>query len=299
MSSVASPSIATTALAPEPATFTRVLAGYFQPGDIELYMQTTQIDASAVDRAKFSSDYSAACTHVLSIAPRTEPSVVPLGDHTHLKALQAEPTFQEFASPGGPIQLVNIDVRKLAVAQPRVDWSHVERLMAKAPTPGDELGLLQFCVPLQKDAPVVQVQANCTPATNTLSFIIDNPDFRICGPIVESTDNGRAALGFLIGAGLQQMSVVSLSGRFVINNGYHRAVALAARGHVEVPVLLLQGTQLGHTPVGRPGMFQPSLVFGDNAPRIEDFLGLAAIDLPRRRTRTLYTVHAAAYPIAD
>lgn len=286
-------------LAAEPANLTRVLAGFFEPADIELYMQTTQIDASEVDRAKFATDYVAARAHVSGIGQRAEPTVVPLDDHTHLKALQAEPTFQEFASPGGPIQLVKIDVRKLVVAQPRVDWSHIEKLMASAPAPGDELGLLQFCLPLQQSAPVVQVQTSFSPATQTLSFIIDSPDFRICGPVIESTGNGRAALGFLIGPGLRQMNVVSFSGRHIINNGYHRAVALAARGHAEIPMLLVRGTQLAHTPAARAGMFQSSLVFGNTPPRIEDFLGPATINLPRRRTRTLYSVNAAAYPIVD
>jgi len=297
--SVVSQPIEHTVLAVEPANLSRVLVGYFQAGDIELYMQTTQIDASAVDRAKFATDYATACDHVNSIRQRREPEVVPLDDHTHLKALQTEPTFQEFGSPGGPIQLVKIDVGKLVVAQPRVDWSHVEKLIAQAPEPGDELALLQFCLPLQQNAPVVQVQTNFSPGTQTLSFIADNADFRICGPVIEPVGNGRAALGFMIGPGLQQMSVVSFSGRYVINNGYHRAVALAARGHVEVPVLLVHGTQLAHTPAARPGMFQPSLVFGDTPPRVEDFLSPAAVDLPRRRTRTLYSVHAAAYPIVD
>ena len=56
--SVVSQPIDHAVLPAEPANLTRVLVGYFQAGDIELSMQTTQIDASAVDRAKFATDYA-------------------------------------------------------------------------------------------------------------------------------------------------------------------------------------------------------------------------------------------------
>src|SRR5262245_22789151 len=77
-------------------------------------------------------------------------------------------------------------------------------------------------------------------SANSLSFLVANAVFWVCGAFIQSAGNGRAAFGFAIGPGLRQMSVVSLSGRLIINNGYHSAVALAARGHTEIPVLLLQ-----------------------------------------------------------
>lgn len=279
---------------------TRVLVGFFQPGEIEAYVQTTmQIDTRAIDAAKFSVDYGAARSHVAGLGSRSEPTVTSLGGHAHLNALQAEPTFEEFVSPGGPIELVKIDVRNLVVVQPRVEWSHVEQLAAMAPEPGDTEGLLKFCVPLQRDAPPALIEPSFARTTQTLSFVTDNADFRVCGPVVDSAGNGRAALGFSIGPGLQQMSVMNFEGRYLLNNGHHRAVALAARGHAFALVLLLHGTQVEHTPALRPGRFPPSLVFGNVPPRIEDFLGPAAIDLPRRRTRTLYSFQAASHSIVD
>lgn len=281
------------------APLTRVLVGFFQPDEIEAYVQTTmQIDTRVIDAAKFSADYVAARSHVIGLGSRSESTLVAL-DHAHLNELQDEPTFQEFVSPGGPIELVKIDIRKLVVVQPRVEWSYVEQLVAKAPEPGDTDGLFKFCVPLQRDAPPALIEPAFARATQTLAFVTDNADFRVCGPVVDSAGNGRAVLGFSIGPGLQQMSVMHFRGRYILNNGYHRALALAARGHVDVPVLLLHGTAVEHTPAARPGRFPPSLVFGDAPPRIEDFFGPAAIDLPRRRTRTLYSFQAASHSIVD
>ena len=279
---------------------TRVLVGFWRPDEIEAYIQTTmQIDTRVIDAVKLSADYAAARSHVAGLGSRSESTVTALGDHAHLSALQAEALFQEFASPGGPVELVKIDLRKLVAVQPRVEWSHVEHLMDEAPEPGDTDGLLKFCVPLQRDAPPASIQPAFAQTTQTLAFVTDNPDFRVCGPVVESIGNGRAVLGFAIGPGLQQMSVMKFEGRYLLKNGHHRAVALAARGHIDAPVLLLHGTQIEHTPVVRPGRFSPSLVLGEAPPRVEDFLSPAAIDLPRRRTRTLYSFQAASHVIVD
>jgi hypothetical protein len=276
---------------------TRVLIGFVPPSEIEKYLQTTmQIDARKIDLSKFVAVHALAYAHASNLKARPESVVTSLGEHPHLSALRAEPTFQEFAS-GGPVDLVKVDLRKLRVGQPRVEWPHVERLMRAAPEVGDEAALLDFCLPLQKTMPAeAALQSSFSRTTQTLSFITDNPDFRIGGPVVDNLGNGRALLGFWLSPGQRQMSVAGFDGRYVVRNGHHRAVALALRGHLEVPVLLTRGVE---QQASRPGMFPPDLVLGDAGPRVEDFLGPAAIDLPRRRTRTLYSIQAATHAIVD
>lgn len=278
--------------------FTRVLIGFIRPVEIETYIQSTiPIDTRKIDLGKFAASHAAAHAHASSLKARAEATVTSFGDHPHLQALRAESTFQELAS-SSTIDLAWVDVRKLRVSQARVEWPYVEQLMAEAPEVGDEAALLQFCVPLQQTAPATAaVQSSFSRTTQTLSFVTDNPDFRIGGPVVDNLGNGRALLGFWISPGLRQMSVMDLNGRYAVRNGHHRAVALAARGHVKVPVLLTRGAD--QAPVSRPGMFPTALVFGDAPPRIEDFLGPAAVDLPRRRTRTLYSVQVSTHSLVD
>ena len=277
---------------------TRALLGYFAANEGGLFLQSVSVDGNSIDPEKLDSGFAAARAHVAGLPLRPEAAITILPDHTHLKALEAEPTYAEHGGAGSA-QLASVEVGKLAVCQPHVDWSYVEHLMKEAPEPGDELGLLRFCLPLQKDAPPIALQPQFSPGSQTLSIVLDNPDYRIIGPATDNGDNGRSVLGFMVGPGLHQMSVVHFNGRYVINNGYHRAVALAARGHDRIPVLLKPVDHPGHTPAGRPGMFTPPIVFGPNPPRIEDFLGPAGVDLPRRRTRLLFTVHAELHPIPD
>lgn len=289
----------TTPVATAQTSLTRVLVGFVRPAEIDTYLQSTiQIDARNIDLGKFAIAHAAAHAHASSLKARPEAKVTPfVGDHPHLRALRAEPTFQEIES-SGPIELAWVDVRKLRVTQPRVDWRYVEQLVAEAPEVGDEAALLQFCVPLQQTAPAdAATQSSFSRTTQALSFVTDNPDFRIGGPVVDNIGNGRALLGFWISPGLRQMIGMDIGGRCALRNGYHRAVALAARGHTEVPILISRNSA-EQTPA-RPGMFPPGLVFGDAPPRIEDFFGPAAVDLPRRRARTLYSVQVATYAIVD
>jgi hypothetical protein len=104
-------------------------------------------------------------------------------------------------------------------------------------------------------------------------------------------------IGFSIGPGLHQMSVVSFAGKHMLNNGYHHAVALALAGHTRVPVIIATVASPDAAPMARFGMFSPQIVFGPVPPRIADFLSPAAIDLPCNRARLLFTVHAEVHPV--
>jgi len=276
----------------------RVLLGFFQPKDTAAYLTTinavAESDTGALDRQCLD-----ARAHVAQLGVRGEPIATPMAEHPHWALLRAEPTFAEHIStPEAGPQLAIIELRNLIACQPRVDWDHVERLAEQVPPIGDEEGLLRFCVPLQRDAIAPRAQITFNPVTNTFGWMVDNPDVRICGPVQgEQAGTGRALVGFSLGPGLHQMSVVSFNGRHMLNNGYHRAVALARAGHEKIPVLVVKAPTLELTPAVRNGMFNPNLVFGSIPPRIMDFLGPAAVDVSTKKVRFLFSVHAEQHPI--
>lgn len=278
----------------DPDLVTRVLLGFIPPSEVETYLKTTmQIDTRGTSLTALLANHAVAYAYAQSLTKHSESAVIELGDHPHLNALRTEPAFQENPKD---VVLVKIDVRRLRVPQPRVDWPYVEQLIAQVPDIGDEAALLEFCVPLQKTAPATAArESSFSRNTQTLSFVTDNPDFRIGGPVVDNLGQGRSLLGFWLAPGLRQMSVMDLDGRYVLRNGHHRAVALVARGHVEIPVLLSRSGEQTE----RPGRFPMAVVLGAEPPRIENFLSPAAVDLPRRRTRTLYTVQVATHAILD
>ncbi len=277
---------------------TRVLIGYFQPKDAAAYLSTLNSTVEAVDVPFVEKQFEDARAHVDQMGPRTDVSVADLAAHPHLVRLRAESTFAEHARGAESARLANIDVGGLTACQPRVDWDHVEHLADQVPAIGDEEGLLRFCLPLQAEAAPPRPQVSFNPATNTFGCIVDNPDIRICGPIQgEQAGAGRAFVGFALGAGLHQMSVVSFNGRHMLNNGYHRAVALARAGHTQIPVVFSEVQALELTPAVRNGMFNPRIVFGPTPPRIADFLSPGAVDILTRRSRFLFSIHAEQHPV--
>jgi hypothetical protein len=292
---IISPSSATsqTQIAAKPRT--RVLLGFFPALDAPSYLQSIGIE---IDPLSLSANHAPASAHVAQLGHRSETSVTPLPAHPHVTELRAEPTFAEHAANAKSLQFAYVEVGKLVACQPRVDWDHVERLMPQVPALGDDDALLRFCLPLQRDGVAPQVQATFNPVTNTFGCVVDNPDVRICGPVQGGQPGtGRSLVGFSIGPGLHQMSVAMFNGRYMLNNGYHRAVALAHAGHERIPVILVEPPALELTPTARNGMFSPQIVFGAVPPRVADFVTPAAVDLASRRMRLLFSVHAEVHPI--
>lgn len=272
-----------------------ILLGFFAPNDAPLYLQSVGADT---DPSSIMASHAVASAHVAQIGPRDETSVVSIADCPHLADLRAEPTFGEHAANAKSLQFAYVEVGKLVACQPRVDWDHVERLTAQVPAVGDDDALLRFCLPLQRDGMAPQLQANFNPATNTFGCIVDSPDVRICGPVQGGQPGtGRGLVGFSIGPGLHQMSVVSFNGRYMLNNGYHRAVALTRAGHDRIPVILTEAPAAELTPTARIGMFGPQVVFGPNAPRIADFTTAAAVEFSCPHMRFLFSIHAEVHPI--
>jgi len=93
------------------------------------------------------------------------------------------------------------------------------------------------------------------------------------------------------------MNVVAFNGRYMLSNGYHRAVALLRAGHERIPVILVEAPALELTPTARNGMFSPQIVFGQKPPRIADFNTPAAAEFTSRRMRLLFSVHAEVHRI--
>jgi hypothetical protein len=274
----------------------RILLGFFALNDAAPYLQS--VGVSDLDHRALCASHAIARGHVVQIAARAETSVTPVPASSHLADLRAEPTFTEITTHYRSYQFATVEIARLVACQPKVDWDHVERLMSRVPRPGDEEGVRRFCLPLQRDVPSSHVMTTFNPSTRTLWCVVDNLDLRVCGPLEGwDTRTGRSHVGFAIGGGLHQMSVVLFKGRYFMNNGTHRAVALARAGHDRIPVVLLDAHTLDQTPMSRHAMFSPDVALGPTPPRIEDFASPAAVDFATRRMRLLFSVHAETHEL--
>jgi len=269
------------------------LLGFLTENELFPFLDAHGVLVSELDHAVLQAQHREAVEHVSSLGSRAPSKSEPVGEHSHLTAAQAEPTFAEHVANAQFFEFAWVELAGLLVPQPRVRSEHVESLAATVPAKGDIDGLVRFCEPLQAESAPPASTVSFNPITNTQSFVCDNPDVRICGPAHGAqTETGRSLMGFSVGAGLRQMSVIAFDGKLIIANGHHRAVALLKAGHDRAPVLVSTVSEIGATPMVRPSMFNPRTVLGPRAPRLVDFLGPAAVELPCRTMRTVFSVHA-------
>jgi hypothetical protein len=100
-------------------------------------------------------------------------------------------------------------------------------------------------------------------------IVAPSPNFRI-EQHFETEVDGNLGLGFTVRLLPSFLSAVRIQDRYVLKDGYHRAVALLARGINVVPGLVREGSveDIG----GRPGMFSAAALLGASPPVIPDYL---------------------------
>lgn len=207
--------------------------------------------------------------------------------------LRAEPTFQEHLIGMDEHSFAMVEIAKIHAFQPNLNPDYIERLRKRAPKPGQDQELLQFCLPLKTEVAKTPALGGFNPNTNTFTLTSENLDLRILGQVQgEDPNTGRSFFGFQYGGGLPQISVVEYKGLYMIKNGYHRAYALHEAGHKFLPCILLKTEQYSSTGAAGPGFFNIDLMLSDKSPLIPDFDSPAAVVYPRPLIRVIASIHA-------
>jgi hypothetical protein len=281
-----------------------LLAGFMPEGEAiqraaDLSLEPPEPAGASALRARL----RCASQHVASLPPRAladiERGPLPPEWSDHLRALESEPTFVEHLAGARGHRFAWIDLCGVVSAQQRVDGAQVEALAATAPPVGDD-GLLRMCLPLEARAVRTPLAMVLDQQSNEVRVETDGDDLRILG-IVEGEDPaaGRTWAGFLFGAGLAQIGVVHVEGRYILRNGYHRACALLHAGHRVIPALVIEANSLAAAELVQPGFFSAERLFGPVPPLVADFLGPAAVEVPRPATRLVLTLRAEIRRVAE
>lgn len=218
-----------------------------------------------------------------------------------VRQVAADPVFRRsFSAVPGEVGMVELD--RLVASQKTVNRSHVVRLKDKlGPAPGAE-DVFRVCLPFDHPTPPARAGRVASQSfvfaseSNDLRFLecrLLRPDqvtdLSASGPLV-------GVVGVAVGYGSNFLNAVSLEGRLVLNNGFHRAYALRALGVTHVPCVVqrLAGpADLEH--VGRAAIRRdPEVYFGlPRPPVIKDFFDPAlcrTVVRPRRTRHVRVTV---------
>lgn len=102
------------------------------------------------------------------------------------------------------------------------------------------------------------------------SITSPNPNLRIVGQF-QAEVNGLPGLGFMVGVSTSFLQVANVQGRYVLRDGYHRAVGLLERGVRWAPAFVKDFTVTGlGLPLGA-GLFGQEVWLGERPPLLLDY----------------------------
>jgi hypothetical protein len=180
-----------------------------------------------------------------------------------------------------PAKFVMIELAKLVVPQPHVNFDHAERLKRRLADIHDDEGLFHFCQPLDRHEPDVQVRklddnrymfwslsSDFRYHETTFFKEQDVPGYDPMGPI-------GSILGLSLGYGSNFLNAIVSDGRAVLHNGHHRAYALLERGITHAPCIIQKVTRRDELNLVAPRAVREAPAFYYKAPRpplLKDFL---------------------------
>ncbi len=174
-----------------------------------------------------------------------KPDVRPLSGklRTHVEKLAKLASFQS-SFPAVPVSFGMVELDKLIVSQQHITRSSVNKMTETLQLPLSDAALAELCLPLTSDSAgfrvALQEDGRCI-------FTSDTHDARFLGAqLVQPSDikgykvggHAQAVLALSVGFTTNVLNVVRFGQRMVLNNGYHRAMALRQLGVTHAPCLI-------------------------------------------------------------
>lgn len=239
----------------------RVLSGFMSAGPANAFAKGCHVLDPADFLSRWRAQVSVSRLHSSYTAPRIEP--VPTTAVAHVKALFANPRFAA-DYPNAEIKM--IELGKITACQWWVDADAADGVHGRGldgqPSLDDVLAL---CLPLTIHSPLRAFFQRIGP-NDMRVYSMDNT-LRVEGPS-DPDERGRCTV--VIGTAPNLMLVREHKDRYVLFNGYHRALSLHRRGVQMVPVVVIPAAAEGD--IGsRPDLVPTPVLCGDRPPTIGDF----------------------------
>lgn len=251
----------------------RALIGWLTPAEAQLMLAQHLKDQATLDihvQRAASARAAVAERPAWGGAPDNVVSAAGAELQDHLARLGEHPDFRPFAQEGW--RVVVADLRRVCALQPMVFWDPAEDRVQDV-QPGDLPALARLMLPLPDAAEPIPLQFD--PALNTWIVSSRNPNLRILGhfntPIEAGNGQTYLGCGFFVAATPSFAQVVRYRGRYLLRDGYHRALGLLSRGVTHAPVLFREVADFES--LGRsPGMLPEQAYLGERPAMLPDYL---------------------------
>ncbi len=187
--------------------------------------------------------YEGLQTSQASVADKPRVLPIPRAMQTHISKLSALPSFAATFS-SVPIAFGMVPLAQLVCAQFDITMSTLDALKQSLQGKPSPLQLAKLCLPLEPS------HGQCVVGRESHGeyvFHSNSHDLRFLGAqlvpaanIAGYQPNGHAQAAIVLGVGFSTnvLNVLRYSDRLVLNNGYHRALALLSRGISHAPCVV-------------------------------------------------------------
>jgi len=250
----------------------RALLGWMHPDDAKRVLVSNRGDVQpsaehvrAVDAA-----HQAVSTR-RNFAQGTLETDLPAELLSYIERLQKSPAAMAYFLEGWRVRLV--DLPQLVAFQPAVFVdSALERVQGIQPN--DLTALAEVCLPIPTGKETLTPTLD--KARNVWTILSPNPNLRVVGQFAGPLQGGPAGallFGFFVALSPSFVQVARFQGRYVLRDGYHRALGLLASGISEIPAFVRDFD--GIEQMVPPGMLPQSAWLGPNPPILPDYFDSA------------------------
>jgi hypothetical protein len=189
---------------------------------------------------------------------------VPTALEQHVGKLRESQAAKAYFDEGWRVALA--DLRKVCALQPSIFTDHAEERTASV-DPNDLESLVAVSLPLPTQ---VAIPAQFDEHRQAWIISSPNPNLRIVGNWAGQVQGGLMGFGFAVALLQSFVQVAHVQDRYVLRDGYHRALGLLKRGVSFVPVLVRDYAQYEDLGVA-PGLLPQSVYLGNRPPRLVDY----------------------------
>jgi hypothetical protein len=281
---------------PRPA---RALFGWMSPEAVQAMLQAS-VPNAPVAPAKFAEAISLRAgtnrQSDMSSAIVQRPCHPDLNSHVAL--LRTSGTVDNYLADGWTVAM--LDLTRVAALQPHVFVDRlgaVRDIAAQGPA-----AVAALTLPLPAAEPV---QVSCDQAAKSWTVVSANPNLHVVAAhsAAANTEPGSPpSFGFVTATLPSFVQAAHIGDRYVLRDGYHRAVGLIACGVTTVPALVRDFKSADAAAAGLPpGMLPLTVWMANNAPKLPDYLDdrvSDAVALPATRRAIVITAIELTIPAA-
>lgn len=228
-------------------------------GSIGRYIQFIEdavIRDPGSDLSELTAEWRAAVAHYQELEA-SEPGIALQGSHRQLDpvfvplaaSLQSHSSFRRTFDIL-PTSFGMVELDRLIVHQPSVTGTFVDSIKARFGSAPSPEALFHFCLPADAQPPPVTLRK-----IGARRFVFSSDSTQLSSgepsvlPVEQAAclpglDTVSRMIGLGVGFGTNFLNVVRVGGRYLLNNGYHRACALRSLGVSHVPCVIQQATSV-------------------------------------------------------